>query len=89
MTLSRSRAHDGGVKANLHAVVRQGTGQYVGRVAFLAGKEFRIVLHDRDMRTEPAKGLRQFAAQRSPADDGEALRQGRHFEDRRARAITS
>src|SRR5580704_2374247 len=39
------------------------------------------------MRTQPAKGLRQFAAQRPPADDGEALRQGRHLEDRRARAI--
>ncbi len=57
-----------------HPVARHRPRQYLCGVAFLARQELRIVLHDGYVRAQPAKGLRQFAAQRASADDGETLR---------------
>jgi hypothetical protein len=43
--------------------------QQLGRISFLSRKKLGIVLHDCDPRAQSAKCLRQFAAERTAADD--------------------
>src|SRR5580704_10388429 len=62
------------VEMDVDSVASQRFGKNLRRVALFVAEEHRIVLHDVNLRTQPAEGLRQFATERSAAENKQAPR---------------
>jgi hypothetical protein len=63
-----------GVEMDANPIARQGVRENLRRVTLLIAQEHRIVLHDADLRTQSTKGLRQFASERTTAENEQTAR---------------
>ena len=71
-----------------HTVALERAEDDVRGVAILLDEDLRRDLDEMDLRAEPRERLRELAADRSRADDGEAARKRRQRKDRLVREVT-
>jgi len=70
-----------GVEMDADSVAGQGGGKNLRGVALLIAEEHRIVLDDADLRAQATEGLREFASERTAAENEQARRAFGEVED--------